>query len=93
MSQLNVNPERVDQLIKRMNQHTIDIQQKQKAMKSFLTQMQMQWNDVHYQTFVQQFDEFDKMMIKAIHLSEITLIPHLKNVKRLAEDYKNLGKK
>ena len=41
---------------------------------------------------LQQFDEFDRMMNKAIHMSEITLLPHLKNVKRLAEDYKNLGK-
>ena len=61
MGQLNVNPERVDQLIKRMNQHTRDIQERQKAMKNFLTQMQSFWNDVHYQTFVQQFGLIDKI--------------------------------
>ena len=93
MSQLNVNPEKVDQLIKRLHQHTIELDQKQKSMKSHLTQLQTSWNDVHYQTFVQQFDEFDKLIKNAIRQSETILLPNLTQVKKLAEDYKNMGRK
>ena len=92
MAQMNVDPQRVEELIKRLHTHTTDLQSKQKQIKSYLKQMESYWNDAHYKAFVEQFEEFDKMVHKAHQLSESVLLPNLKNVKKFAEEYKKLGR-
>lgn len=93
MAQLNVNPERVKELISRLNSHTNELQIKQKTIKAFLKSMEQTWNDNHYKAFCEQFEEFDKLVNNAIKLSETVLLPNLKNVHKFAEDYKNMGRK
>lgn len=93
MAQLNVDPQKVEELIKRLHQHTQDTLYKQKQLKGFLQNLQQSWNDAHYNAFNEQFGEFDKAIQKALQLSETILLPQLKNVKKFAEDYKNMGKK
>jgi len=93
MAQLNINPEKVDELIKRLNAHTNDVESKQKQLKGYLEQMQSSWNDAHYHAFKEQFEEFNKLILKATHLSSTVLLPNLKNVKKFAEEYKNMGKR
>lgn len=93
MAQLNVDPQKVEELIKRLHKHTQDTQNQQKQLKGYLTNMQQQWNDAHYKSFVEQFNEFDKAVNKALQLSETVLLPNLKNVKKYAEDYKNMGRR
>lgn len=90
MAQMNVDPQKVEELIKRLNQHTQSTLNAQKQLKGYLTQMQQFWNDAHYSAFVEQFSEFDKAIMNGIKLSETVLIPNLKNVKKFAEEYKNM---
>ena len=89
---MNVDPSRVEDLIKRLHSHTTNLQSSQKQMKSYLKQMEQSWNDPHYKAFVEQFEEFDKLVNKAQQLSETVLLPNLKNVKKFAEEYKKLGR-
>jgi uncharacterized protein YukE len=93
MAQLNVDPQKVEDLIKRLNSYTQETITKQKQLNGFLINMQQQWNDAHYKAFVEQFNEFDKAVHKAMQLSETVLLPNLKNVKKYAEDYKNMSKR
>jgi uncharacterized protein YukE len=93
MAQLNVNPEKVKELISRLNIHTNELQTKQKAIKAYLKGMEQFWNDNHYKAFNEQFAEFDKLVNNAVKLSETVLLPNLKNVQKFAEDYKNIGRK
>ena len=93
MGQMNVDPQKVEELIKRLHAHTQNTLSAQKQLKGYLTQMQQYWNDAHYKGFVEQFNEFDKSILKSIQLSETVLLPNLKNVKKFAEEYKNMGKK
>jgi uncharacterized protein YukE len=93
MSKLNVDPQKVGELISRLNKHTQDTIYQQKNLKNFLTNLQQEWDDAHYKAFVEQFQEFDRAILKALQLSETVLLPNLKNVKKFAEDYKNMGKR
>ena len=93
MAKMFVEPEMVQQLIKRMDRHTSETQRQQKQLKGFIKNMQQQWNDAHYKAFTEQFAEFDKMMTKAMQMSETILIPNLKNVKKYADEYKNMGRR
>lgn len=93
MAQLNVDPQKVDELLKRLNQQMQEYKMKHGSLKGFLKSMETRWNDVHYKTFMENFKEFDKAFQKAIHLSETVLIPNLKNVKKYAEEYQRLGRK
>ena len=93
MAQLNVDPQKVEELIRRLDMHTQDTLNKQRQLKGFLQDLQQSWNDAHYNAFNEQFGEFDKAIQKALQLSETILLPQLKNVKKFAEDYKNMGKK
>ena len=90
---MNVDPQKVEELIKRLNQHTQSTLNAQKQLKGYLTSMQQHWNDAHYSAFKEQFEEFDKMVLNAIRLSESVLLPNLKNVKKYAEEYKNMAKR
>jgi uncharacterized protein YukE len=93
MAQLNVDPQKVDELIKRLNKHTQDTIYQQKQLKGFLQTLEQSWNDGHYKSFNEQFIEFDHAIQRAMQLSETVLLPQLKNVKKYAEDYKNMGRK
>jgi len=93
MSQLNVNPEKVQQLIQRLDAHQKDLLNKQKSMKGYVQTQKETWNDAHYTAFVQQFEEFDKLVMNACKIAETVLLPNLKNVKNYAEQYKNMGKR
>jgi|GEM_PF-4790152 uncharacterized protein YukE len=93
MSKLFVDPQKIDELILRMNTYTTEAETKQKQMKSYLVNLKTSWDDNHYKAFMQQYDEFDKLMHKAIEMSKVLLLPNLKNVKKYAEDYKNMGHK
>jgi len=93
MSQLFVNPDKVEELIRRIDQHTKTIAEHQRNLKGYVNQMKTYWNDKNYAAFLDQFQEFDRLMQAPIKQSEQILIPNLKNVKKLAEDYKNLGAK
>ncbi len=92
MSKMNVNPQKVEELIKRLQKHTQDTMYQHKQLKSFLINLQQEWDDAHYHAFMQQYNEFEIAMQKALYLSENVLLPNLKNVKKFAEDYKNLGR-
>jgi uncharacterized protein YukE len=93
MAQLNVDPQKVEELMKRLHKHTQDTLNQQKQLKGYLQNLQQNWNDAHYKAFTEQFGEFDKAIQKALQLSETILLPQLKNVKKFAEDYKNMGRK
>jgi uncharacterized protein YukE len=90
MAQINVNPDKVDELIRRFYQHNDEIKNRQAQMNAYLTQMQHYWNDSHYQAFKQQFEEYHKLILKANEMAESLLLPNLKNIKKFAESYKNL---
>jgi uncharacterized protein YukE len=93
MAQLNVDPQKVEELTKRLQKHTQDTLYQQKQLKGYLQNLQQSWNDAHYKAFNEQFGEFDKAIQKALQISETLLLPQLKNVKKFAEDYKNMGRK
>ena len=93
MGQLFVNPEKVEELIRRIDQHTKNMAEHQRNLKGYVNQMKTYWSDSNYNAFLDQFNEFDRLMQAPIKQSEQILIPNLKNVKRLAEDYKRLGSK
>ena len=90
MAQIHVNPEKVDELIRRFNQHNEEFKIRQNQLKAYLNQMQQFWNDNHYQAFKQQFEEYNKLIIKANEMADTILLPNLKNIKKFAENYKNL---
>jgi uncharacterized protein YukE len=89
MGQMNIVPEKVEELIRRFNQHTQNTINSQRQLKGNINQLQQFWNDSNYKSVVEQFNEFDKMISKAIQLSETVIIPNLKNIKRLQENLKN----
>lgn len=93
MAQLNVDPQKVEELIRRLHKHTQDTLHQQKQLKGYLQNLQQSWNDAHYKAFNEQFQEFDRAMQKAFQLSETVLLPNLKNVKKFADEYKNMGKR
>ncbi len=89
-SQVFVDPHKLEELIKRLNSHTTDMVSKQKSMNGYIKNLQSSWNDVQYKSFVEQYNEFNKRVEIALKESETVLIPHLRNLKKLAEEYKNL---
>jgi hypothetical protein len=93
MAQKNADPRKVEELIKKLGQHTNDTIEKQKRLKHFITNLESSWNDTHYKTLMLQFQEFDKKIMNALSDSENLIIPNLKNVKKAAEQYINLGKR
>jgi len=90
MATLNVDPQRVDDLMRRFHQLNSDMLLKENQMNQHVNQIKDSWNDSHYMAFKQQFDDYHKMIVKAAELADTVLIPNLKNIKRFAEDYKNL---
>jgi len=93
MGQMNVNPQRVEELMKRLLSITNDMQSKQKQLKVHIQNLEHYWNDHHYKSFTEQYGEFDKILQKALQYSETILIPNLKNIKKFADEYENLGRK
>jgi uncharacterized protein YukE len=93
MSQKNADPQKVEELIKRLHSITEETIKKQKQLKNYVKDLESHWNDHHYKAFAQQFQEFDQKLIRTIEESRTVMLPNLKNVKKLAEDYKNGGRR
>lgn len=93
MAQMNADPQKVEELIKRLTSFTNETTDKQKQVKGFINNLQSSWNDAHYNVLIQQYQEFEKKIMNALQEAQTLIIPNLKNVKKVAEDYKNLGRK
>lgn len=93
MAQMHVDPSKVEELIKRFNTLLEETTYKEKQLKSFISNLQQNWNDAHYNAFLQQFQEFEQKFMRTIDEARTVIIPNLKNVQKLAEDYKNMGKR
>jgi uncharacterized protein YukE len=91
MTQLNVDPMKVGELIQKLKQHTQETLERQKSLRGFVGDLENSWNDAHYKSFREQFNEFDKQVQMAVRSSEELLLPQLQNVKKFAEDYRNMG--
>jgi len=89
----NIESARVDQLIKKFQQHNKEFEYKQRSIINYFKQLQTHWNDHHYQATSQYFEEYDKAIKQGIKMAEEIIMPHLKNVKKFAEDYERLGKR
>ena len=93
MAQMNADPQKVEELIKRLTSFTNETMDKQKQLKGFINNLQSSWNDAHYKVLLQQYNEVEKKIMNALQEAQTLMIPNLKNVKKVAEDYKNYGKK
>ena len=93
MAQMNADPSKVEELIRKLSGFAEETVNKQKQLKGMISNMQSSWNDAHYNALVQQFQEFDKKIMQSLQEAQTVIIPNLKNVKKVAEDYKNLGRK
>ncbi len=90
---MNADPQRVEELIKRLTSFTNETVDKQKQIKGYINNLSNSWNDGHYNVLLQQYQDFEKKMMNALLEAQTLMIPNLKNVKKVAEDYKNLGRK
>lgn len=90
MALIKINVEKVDELIRRFNQHNEEIKSKQAQINSYLNQIQDSWNDSQYLAFKQQFEEYHKLILQANEMADTLLLPNLKNIKKFADSYKNL---
>ena len=90
---MNADPQKVEELIKRLSIFTNETTDKQKQVKGFINNLQSSWNDAHYNVLIQQYQEFEKKIMNALQEAQTLIIPNLKNVKKVAEDYKNLGRR
>ena len=89
----NVESARVAALINKFNQHKSELEYKHKSLLAYFKGIQNYWNDHHYQSTAQYFEEYDKAIRQAIKMADEIMLPHLKNVKKFAEDYEKMGGK
>lgn len=87
-NQIHVDPVKVDEVIRKMVQMVTDIREKEKNMKSYLsTSVSQYWRDAHYKAMMEMYEEFSKNIQRKLIDAEQVIIPHLRNVKKAAEEY------
>lgn len=92
--QIFVDPQKVDEIIRKMIQLITDIREREKNMNSFLTQNVPQfWKDSHYKALMEIYEDFSKNIQRKLNEADQIIIPHLKNVKKAAEAYNQSAKK